>query len=166
MSHPGRLGEVANDRFGEFQFAEPGFRSMAAAGKPLLPFWVDMSQRRLISSDTICQIKSRFLQINCWRHAPPVPHCLATSLAALIFNFSIQGLLLMTPSVCLSVRASDLSSGAGAIHFTARQHSIRCQAPPSPGVKGGRGASRKPPACDARDLRAPSTLLPYENHQN
>lgn len=40
VSHPGRLGEVANDRFGEFQFAEPGFRSMAAAGKPLLPFWV------------------------------------------------------------------------------------------------------------------------------
>lgn len=51
MSHPGRLGEVANDRFGEFQFAEPGFRSMAAAGKPLLPFWVDGG---LLSIDSGC----------------------------------------------------------------------------------------------------------------
>ena len=53
--------------------------------------------------------------MNCWRLAPPLLHCPAAS----IVNPSIQRELLMTPSVCLSVTASELSSWAEAIHRSA-----------------------------------------------
>ena len=50
--------------------------------------------------------------MNCWRLAPPLLHCPATS----IVNPSIQRELLMTPSACVSVTASELSFGVEAIH--------------------------------------------------
>jgi len=39
MSRHGRLGEVANGRFGAVQFAEPGFGGTTAIGKAGWPDW-------------------------------------------------------------------------------------------------------------------------------